>query len=381
MRTILNPVLSFLTGEKKDNNSQAEESIELLRETSSKTFSTICQNLQTVRQHANEGVQDEVIMILQENVELATNLTTLTNSTWAEMRSQTEVRERVATSNLAHLQNLSEIATKIGDLLERHHKVEEERGKQEELKRNRNNNRTRTQITISITMERSQLAEVISVYIDREAAACKEVLDSVKEGNHPVWACLTFAIMLGPGLIVCFYMVTSGFLKNITPIEQTPKWFQQKLFLLGMISTFIFPIGVLLTQFFELFIIWLASINTDPSKRKEYDDMLKTIRFITQVEAAIEAFFESVPQLVLQTYIIAATKEATKTQIITITFSMVMLAKTTILYDLMYNSTGVDRMERPLRTTAKYLVAVLPLYVTSAIFKVNTITIIFVFYF
>ena len=381
VRTILNPVLSFLTGEKKDNNSQAEESIELLRETSSKTFSTICQNLQTIRQHANEGVQVEVIVILQENVELATNLTTLTNSTWAEMRSQTEVRERVATSNLAHLQNLSEIATKIGDLLERHHKVEEERGKQEELKRNRNNNRTRTQITISITMERSQLAEVISVYIDREAAACKEVLDSVKEGNHPVWACLTFAIMLGPGLIVCFYMVTSGFLKNITPIEQTPKWFQQKLFLLGMISTFIFPIGVLLTQFFELFIIWLASINTDPSKRKEYDDMLKTIRFITQVEAAIEAFFESVPQLVLQTYIIAATKEATKTQIITITFSMVMLAKTTILYDLMYNSTGVDRMERPLRTTAKYLVAVLPLYVTSAIFKVNTITIIFVFYF
>ena len=381
MRTILNPVLSFLTGEKKDNNSQAEESIELLRETSSKTFSTICQNLQTIRQHANEGVQVEVIVILQENVELATNLTTLTNSTWAEMRSQTEVRERVATSNLAHLQNLSEIATKIGDLLERHHKVEEERGKQEELKRNRNNNRTRTQITISITMERSQLAEVISVYIDREAAAFKEVLDSVKEGNHPVWACLTFAIMLGPGLIVCFYMVTSGFLKNITPIEQTPKWFQQKLFLLGMISTFIFPIGVLLTQFFELFVIWLASINTDPSKRKEYDDMLRTIRFITQVEAAIEAFFESVPQLVLQTYIIAATKEATKTQIITITFSMVMLAKTTILYDLMYNSTGVDRMERPLRTTAKYLVAVLPLYVTSAIFKVNTITIIFVFYF
>ena len=226
MRTILNPVLSFLTGEKKDNNSQAEESIELLRETSSKTFSTICQNLQTIRQHANEGVQVEVIVILQENVELATNLTTLTNSTWAEMRSQTEVRERVATSNLAHLQNLSEIATKIGDLLERHHKVEEERGKQEELKRNRNNNRTRTQITISITMERSQLAEVISVYIDREAAAFKEVLDSVKEGNHPVWACLTFAIMLGPGLIVCFYMVTSGFLKNITPIEQTPKWFQ-----------------------------------------------------------------------------------------------------------------------------------------------------------
>ena len=380
VRTILNPVLSFLTGEKKDNNSQAEESIELLRERSSKTFSTICQNLQTVRQHANEGGQGVVIVYLQENVELARNLTTLTNSTWAEMRSQTEVNETIASSNLAHLQNLSEIATKIGDLLERHLKVEEERGKQEELKRNRNN-RTRTLITISNTMERGQLAEMISVFIDQEAAAFKEVLDSVKEANHPVWACLTFAIMLGPGLIVCFYMITSGFLKNVTPIEQTPKWFQQKLFLLGMISTFIFPIGVLLTQFFELFVVWLASINTDPSKRKEYDDMLRTIRFITQVEAAIEAFFESVPQLVLQTYIIAATKEATKTQIITITFSMVMLAKTTILYDLMYNSTGVDRMERPLRTTAKYLVAVLPLYVTSAIFKVNTITMIFVFYF
>ena len=65
VRTILNPVLSFLTGEKRDNNSQAEESIELLRETSSKTFSTICQNLQTVRQHANEGGQGEVIVYLQ----------------------------------------------------------------------------------------------------------------------------------------------------------------------------------------------------------------------------------------------------------------------------------------------------------------------------
>ena len=366
MRTIINPVLGFLSGMESENTSQTTASLEILRKRSLHTFNEICRNLENIEK---EGTgEDDVEESLLRNQDLSRNLTKLTNLTKTEifltLRRTREFEESL--DIVRRLNNLSTIATKIENLLQNHFEVEQERPK-ETVVLGRGN------FQISIQIPRGQLAEMMRVFVEKEAEAYEETLSGIQQIKHPIWACLTFAIMLGPGLIVCFYMVTTGFLKSITPIDECPKWFQRKLFILGIISTIVFPVGILLTQIFELFIIWLASINTDASQKKEYENMIKTIRFITTVEAAIEAFFESVPQLVLQTYIIAATKEASTTQIITITFSMVMLAKTTIFYDLMYNSTEVDRRRQgqPLRRTAKYLLAVLPLYVTSAIFKVS----------
>ena len=367
MKTVINPVIDFLSGKKRESTSQTiTESRQLLHKTSSDTFNQICQNLENVRKEGE--AQNKVVESLRRNQELSRNLTKLTNSTRTEiLRTLRRTREGNLENldTVQRLDNLSQIAIKIENLLQNHFEVEEERRKESVTGRG--------PIQISTQIERDQLAEIVQVFVDKEAEVYTETLCGIKGILHPIWAFLTFAIMLAPGLVVCFYMITSGFLRSLTPIEECPKWFQRKLFILGIITSVIFPVGILLTQLFELFIIWLASINTDASQKKDYDNMLKTIRFITLVEAAIEAFFESVPQLVLQTYIIAANKEASRTQIITITFSMVMLAKTTIFYDLMYNSTEVDRMRdrQPVRRTGKYLLAVLPLYVTSAIFKVS----------
>ena len=365
MKTIINPVINFLSGNKRENMSSTTASLELLLKKSSDTFNKICQNLENVEK---EGTgENEVGESLKRNQYLSRNLTQLTNSTHTEilrtMRKTRDIEDSL--DNVRRLNNLSKIAAQIEILLQNHFEVEQERLKEIITGRG--------PIQISIQIDRGQLAVMMRVFVEKESEVYKQTLSGIKQIKHPIWACLTFAIMLGPGLVVCFYMVTSGFLKSITPIDECPKWFQRKLFILGIITSVFFPVGILLTQVYELFIIWLASMNTDPSQKKDYENMLKTIRYITLVEAAIEAFFESVPQLVLQTYIIAANKEASTTQIITITFSMVMLAKTTIFYDLMYNSTEVDRMRhrQPVRRTVKYLLAVLPLYVTSAIFKVS----------
>ena len=376
MRTLINPLLGFLSGQRQ-NASQASNHLDILRETSKDTFADICQNLELVEKEAMAN--EEVIKKLKTNRNLSKNLTILTESTKTEilksMNRTGEIQETIL-----QLNNLSSIANDIQNFLQRHLDVEKKR--KQDTSRILKCPESRSQPPqINIHFKRGELAELVQVFVENKAAAFQESLNGIKQGNHPVWACLTFAIMLGPGLVVCFYMLTTGFLRNVTPIDECPKWFQRKLFILGIITTVIFPVGILLTQIFEIFIVWLASINTDVSQKKDYENMLKTIRFITQVEAAIEAFFESVPQLVLQTYIIAAMKEATGTQIITITFSMVMLAKTTIFYDLMYNSTEVDRRrhKRPLMKTAKYLLAVLPLYVTSAIFKVSIVSINLIF--
>ena len=368
MKTVINPVIDFLSGNKRVNSSQA--SVQLLLETSSDIFNKICQNLENV---GEEGTgETEVEESLKRNKDLSRNLTKLTNSARREilktLRNPRETEVKLDIVN--RLNNLSGIATEIENLLQRHSEVEKERRKESDRVMERG---PMHQNAISIKIERGQLAELMQVFVDKEAEVYTETLRGITGIKHPVWACLTFAIMFAPGLVVCFYMITSGFLKSITPIDECPKWFQRNLFILGIITSVVFPVGILLTQLFELFIIWLASINTDPSQKKDYENMLKTIRFVTLVEAAIEAFFESVPQLVLQTYIIAANKKASTTQAIAIIFSMVMLAKTTIFYDLMYNSTEVDRIRhrQPVKRTFKYLLAVLPLYVTSAIFKVS----------
>ena len=55
-----------------------------------------------------------------------------------------------------------------------------------------------------------------------------------------------------------------------------------------------------------------------------------------------------------------------------------MLAKTTTVYDMMYNSTGTGIGKRTFSQTVKYLLAVLPLYVSSVIFKAGSIVTFFV---
>ena len=200
------------------------------------------------------------------------------------------------------------------------------------------------------------------------------------EGYQPIWAILNFAIMLCPGLFVGFYAIFSkGFMKN-TPLRKIKtQWFRITLMIIGVLLTFMFPIGLIAIQVFEVAILVYSSRDPIYQDLDETQNMLETLRFIAEMTVAIEAFFESVPQIILQKYIICFKGEATETQEISMVFSFFMLAKTTILYDLMYNRATEERKLFSINTL-KYVLAVLPLYLTSIVFKVGSISLFCMFF-
>ena len=108
------------------------------------------------------------------------------------------------------------------------------------------------------------------------------------------------------------------------------------------------------------------------------NSILQTLVFVTEMTTALEAFFESGPQIIHQLYIVFAKKEITATQATSITLSLVMMAKTTVMYDMLYNETGTGK--RSISQTVMYVLAILPLYVSSVIFKTGSIAIFFMFF-
>ena len=192
---------------------------------------------------------------------------------------------------------------------------------------------------------------------------------------HPKWSTLTFVIMFAPGLLVGIYALLTRGLKTVQncPLDECPHWFQSSLLILCFLMTFCFPIGALCVQAFELVIVNLAYRGYI----KDYK-MLIALKHITEMTTVLEAFFESGPQIVLQIYITCATREVTATQAVSIMISLIMLAKTTVVYDMMYNETGTGN--RTFGQTSKYLLAILPLYATSAVFKAGSIALFCIFF-
>ena len=214
---------------------------------------------------------------------------------------------------------------------------------------------------------------------ESEAVRTGKAIDDF-EGYGPIWAILNFAIMLCPGLFVGFYAIFSKGFMNNTPLRQIKtQWFRITLMIIGVLLTFIFPIGLIAIQVFEVVILVYSSRDPIYQDLDETQDMLETLRFIAEMTVAIEAFFESVPQIILQKYIICFKGEATLTQKISMVFSVFMLAKTTILYDLMYNRATEGRKLFSINTL-KYVLAVLPLYLTSIVFKVGSISLFCMFF-
>ena len=153
---------------------------------------------------------------------------------------------------------------------------------------------------------------------------------------HPMWSNFTFAIMFLPGIAIGLYVAFSCGLKNKDqdcPWRECPSWFKGTLLVLLLLMTFFFPIGLPLAQLFELIILCATPCGSDDTSQ-----ILKTLSFITDIVTAFETFFEAVPQIILQLYIICVTDEIQVTQIVSITISMVMLVKTTITYDLMFTN-------------------------------------------
>ena len=169
MRTIINPVLSFLSGTESENTSQTTASLEILRKGSQHTFNEICRNLENIEKEEKE--ENEVAENLQKNQDLSRNLTNLTNLTRTEIfKTLRETREfEKSLDNVRRLNNLSTIAAKIENLLQNHFEVEQERSKETVVL-------GRGHFQISIKIPRGQLAEMMRVFVENEAEAYEETL-------------------------------------------------------------------------------------------------------------------------------------------------------------------------------------------------------------
>ena len=220
----------------------------------------------------------------------------------------------------------------------------------------------------------------LSDTIDDTCFSTMAFLNNVRN-IHPqgkFWSTLSFIIMFLPGVVVGLYALFSKGLRSKTDancsLYECPLWFQSVLLVLCILMSIAFPIGILATQVFECVILIMA--YRSPSI--EYEKILENLAFVNAMVTAMEAFFESGPQIILQIYIICATRNITATQAISISFSLIMLAKTTIMYDMMYNETGNGK--RSFSQTMKYLLAILPLYISSVIFKTGSISLFTIFF-
>ena len=173
---------------------------------------------------------------------------------------------------------------------------------------------------------------------------------------HPIWAIMTFTIIFAPGLVLGVHLCNSA---TFSRLFHTERHFS----FLVLLLTFCFPLGVLSSQLCEIFIVPFGSKT-----------MITQIQFITELATGFEAFLESAPQIILQLYIIFISGQASQTQIITIFFSLVMVVKTTIMYDLM------SETERKFINTFQYLVIHLPIYLFSGYFRLGAITLSCIFF-
>ena len=209
---------------------------------------------------------------------------------------------------------------------------------------------------------------------------------------HPIWSFLTFALMFIPGLVLALYLCFSqrrvfkffnqnktkeqNMLDDEEDDEDEEEQEDQSdetndtlcssetclLVFLVVLLVLCFPLGVMTAQLTEIFLL----VADKP-------ELLKPVSFITNGAMGLEAFLESGPQTVLQFYIIFNTKKLLPTQAVSIGISIFTLAKTAIMYDyLMYEA---DHRGVTFIRTLRYLASVLPLYFTSAYFKISSIAV------
>ena len=120
---------------------------------------------------------------------------------------------------------------------------------------------------------------------------------------HPIWSTLTFAIIFAPGLVFGINALlalcgnrTRMFdeIQNKKDLSIGFRWCL--LYALIFLLSFCFPVGVIMSRIFEIFI---ACFGTQ--------GMVSSMEFRTEIATGFEAFLESAPQIILRLYIICST--------------------------------------------------------------------------
>ena len=207
------------------------------------------------------------------------------------------------------------------------------------------------------------MSQIEALNIAVVSSFCKAIDSIIKV--HPIWASMTLALMFSPGLVFGLnaFMIRMDDSRMVGNLQLGKCGNIFIYFVLFPALTFCFPFGVLFSQVCEIFVVPFGDTA-----------MIAAIEYVTNMAIGFEAFLESAPQIILQMYIVFSSGIVSNTQIVSIIFSMVMLAKTTIMYDLM----GTKRSSSFI--TVVYLLAHLPMYLCSGYFRLGTITLSSIFF-
>lgn len=181
---------------------------------------------------------------------------------------------------------------------------------------------------------------------ERNSTSDRNSTSTYHEDQDVIWGCIGFFLIFAPGLpmaIACVnYFICQG---GFYPFRRC----------VAILCFICYPFAILITQIGGL----CGSVVSDN---------------ILVAFVGGEAFFQSSPQMVLQLFTIQYGYQTGPLQIITICLSFFLLAKTAIMFDLLYLE-SVDTKLDNWKMKVKYVIKVIPVYTTGIVFRIGGLSI------
>ena len=169
------------------------------------------------------------------------------------------------------------------------------------------------------------------------------------ERSDPVWTAVGIGIVFLPGLLSIPLFFTTAITNR--------SW---KGALAALILSLFYPITLIVVQLLMLLIACTGRGGNGKNKG---------IQGVAMTMVGLEAFWESFPQMVLQVCTLLYGYPITPIQRVTIITSFILLAKTSISYDMMMTTSDLT-----LNETVKHILKTMPCYFTTIVSRVLSIS-------
>ena len=173
--------------------------------------------------------------------------------------------------------------------------------------------------------------------------------NGIIERSDPLWTGIGIGIVFLPGLLSIPLFFTTAITNR--------SW---KGALAALILSLFYPITLIVVQLLMLLIACTGRGGNGKNKG---------IQGVAMTMVGLEAFWESFPQMVLQVCTLLYGYPITPIQRVTIITSFILLAKTSISYDMMMTTSDL-----PLNETIKHILKTMPCYFTTIVSRVLSIS-------